>query len=278
MESRGWRDTQDYVRMKGVWKIAIEIFNRHEIKYLMHESKLEGFQSRLGEYMTLDAYNQDHETYSITNLYYDTQDSALIRESINKPAYKEKLRLRSYGVPSTDDRVYVEIKKKVAGLVNKRRTAMTLGQAYAFMQTGYPPQERAGVNLQVLAELSYMTSRLSLSPMLYLAYDRRAYFGIGQEDVRISFDTRVRSRRSDLRLEYGSYGEPLLAPDTWLMEIKVAQAMPLWLTRLLSEYALYPTSFSKYGMEYKRSLANQSARGSVFIMPSAMPQAVMVTV
>jgi len=91
-----------------------------------------------------------------------------------------------------------------------------------------------------------------LEPKLYLAYDRIAYFGINNRDLRITFDTNIRSRRTDLRLELGDYGEPLLDEGVWLMEVKAEKSIPVWLSRMLSENGLFKTSFSKYGTEYKK--------------------------
>ncbi len=235
--------------------MAIEVFNRYENKYLLDTRTFARLESRLAEYMELDAFNQGGKTYSITNLYYDTKDSQLIRTSLSKPRYKEKLRLRAYGVPQAGAEVFVEIKKKFNGLTNKRRSAIALEDAYSFLSTGELPQPEPYVNAQVLREIQYMLSLHQLRPALYLAYDRRAYFGIGEHDLRISFDCNIRTRRTELRLEAGDEGEPLLGPDTWLMEVKSAKSIPLWLARLLSEFSVYPTSFSKYGAEYKGQLA-----------------------
>ncbi len=235
--------------------MAIEVFNRYENKYLLDEKTYARMQTRLADYMELDAYNKLHETYAISNLYYDTEDANLIRTSLSKPKYKEKLRLRAYGVPEMDSIVFLEIKKKFSGLVNKRRTELTLTEAYDFVQTGVLPAEQPYMNRQVLREIQYFLACYDLKPALYLAYDRRAYFGIGQHDLRISFDTNIRTRRHDLRLEAGDTGTPLLRDDQWIMEIKVAQSIPVWLSRLLASYNIYPVSFSKYGTEYKQLVA-----------------------
>ncbi len=254
--------------------MAIEVFNRYENKYMLDADTFEAFRRELSQYMTLDAYNQQQKTYTITNLYYDTPGSQLIRTSLQHPKYKEKLRLRAYGVPSADTPVYVEIKKKVAGLVNKRRSALPLNDAYTFLQTGILPEAQPGQNRQVLREVSYILETRPLHPALYLAYDRIAYFGTDQHDLRVSFDHNICTRRHCLALENGSHGTPLLPDEQWLMEIKTAQSIPLWLCRLLSKYEIYPTHFSKYGTEYQQTLEAKTPQNIYVFTPgtSALPR------
>lgn len=139
---------------------------------------------------------------------------------------KEKLRLRSYGTPGETSPVYVEIKKKVSGLTNKRRCELPLPQGCAFLSTGTLPALTGNMNAQVLREVQYLMEWNEVRPALYLAYDRRAYFGVGEHDLRVSFDRNIRSRRTELALEAGDYGAPLLGPDQWLMEVKSAQSIP----------------------------------------------------
>ena len=234
--------------------MAIEVFNRYENKYIVNSGIFEKLQQKLASYMELDIHNKKQETYTVTNLYYDTKDNHLIRTSLQKPVYKEKLRLRSYGMPDADKPVYVEIKKKVAGLVNKRRSALQLKEAYVFLNSGVLPEVQSYQNVQVLKEIQYILQCYELQPALYLAYDRIAYFGKDEEDLRISFDCNIRMRRNQLALEAGTFGVPLLPEDAWLMEIKVAHSMPVWLCALLAEYQIYPASFSKYGTEYRKML------------------------
>lgn len=241
--------------------MAIEVFNRYEKKFLMGSDTYEKVQDILGEYMELDEYNKTHPFYTISNIYYDTKDNHLIRHSLSKPKYKAKLRLRAYGVPELSDKVYLEIKKKVNGLVNKRRTKIILDEAYEFVETGRKPLLRKFMNRQVVDEIEYFLKIYDLEPKIYLAYDRKAYFGINNRDLRITFDTNIRSRRDQLRLEYGDHGEKLLNDDIWLMEVKAEKSIPLWLSRMLSELKLYKTSFSKYGTEYKKMLSKNIMEG-----------------
>ncbi|MDR3242755.1 MAG: polyphosphate polymerase domain-containing protein [Clostridiales Family XIII bacterium] len=250
--------------------MAIEIFNRYENKYLINEKTFSRICCRLSDYMELDAHNKQRGTYSIANIYYDTEDSHLIRTSLSKPKYKEKLRLRSYGVPGSDSKVYVEIKKKVNKLVNKRRSALKPDEAYAFLHDGIIPAPQSYMNEQVLREIVSILESNTVKPALCISYDRLAYFGIGRHDLRVSFDTNIQTRRYDLRLESGAYGEQLIDADSLIMEIKVAQSIPVWLCRLLSENKVYPVSFSKYGTEYKRMLKRGRER-RIFFIPEIMP-------
>lgn len=251
--------------------MAIEVFNRKESKYIIDEWTKAELQHRLNEQMRPDAYNRTNDTYSITNLYYDTDDSILIRTSLQKPDYKEKLRLRAYGVPGPEDTVFLEIKKKLDGRVYKRRSSIRLSDATVFVATGRLPEPDPGHNRQVLKEIAYLLSVCPLKPMLYLAYERRALIGIDRPDLRISFDTHIRTRRERLSLADGDDGKPLLPEGQWLMEIKSSGNMPLWLAHLLSELKVFPTSFSKYGFEYKSLLAGQPQPDGLITLPPLRP-------
>lgn len=215
--------------------MAIEVFNRYEHKYLLDKKTYKEVIKTIDKHMQLDFYNIDKKPYTIANIYYDTHDDYLIRHSLDKPEYKEKLRLRSYGVPNENSSVYLEIKKKYKGIVNKRRTTLHLDEAYEFLKTGIKPEKKPYMNGQVLNEIEYFLKVYNLEPKLYIAYDRIAYFEKDNPDLRISFDMNIRSRRYDLKLETGDYGDYLLDSQTYLMEIKTALAKPLWLVHMFSE-------------------------------------------
>lgn len=234
--------------------MAMEVFNRFEHKYMMNEEAFRKVLAILDEHMEIDPYNIGHKPYTIANIYFDTPDDYLIRTSLSKPKYKEKLRLRAYGVPELDSKVYLEIKKKFNGKVNKRRTTLKLKEAYEFTATGKAPEPQEYMNAQVLKEIEYFLKIYDLSPKLYLAYDRIAYFEKDNKDLRISFDTNIRTRRYDVMLEKGDYGEGLLPEGIYLMEIKTSLAKPLWLSHMLSELEIKRKSFSKYGTEFKKTI------------------------
>lgn len=239
--------------------MAIEVFNRYEHKYMLERETFEKVLKTMDEHMVMDSHNKGRRPYTIANIYFDTPDDYLIRTSLSKPEYKEKLRLRAYGVPGIDSKVYLEIKKKFNGIVNKRRTTLKLSEAYGFLLSGKPPAPKEYMNCQVTREIEYFLKIYDLYPKLYLAYDRIAYFEKDNNDLRISFDFNIRSRRYDLALEKGDYGDNLLPEGVYLMEIKTSLAKPLWLTNMLSELDIKRKNFSKYGTEFKNTINHEKS-------------------
>jgi hypothetical protein len=234
--------------------MAIEVFNRYETKFLMDTKAYNLLIDEISKRMEPDSYSNGNKFYTICNVYYDIDDNRLIRDSLSKPAYKEKLRLRSYGVPDKSKPVYMEIKKKYNGIVNKRRCSLSIGDAKELIDSHTYPDIKEYTNEQVLNEIYYFTDNYKVSPKVFIAYDRRAFFGKEDSDLRITFDTNIRTRRYNVALEKGDYGTQLLEPGVWLMEVKCSKAMPMWLTEILAQNQIYKTSFSKYGTEYKQFL------------------------
>ena len=233
------------------------VFKRVEKKYLVPESKLKPLMNALSGYLEQEEYGQ----YTICNMYFDTDHYDLIRRSLEKPNYKEKLRLRSYGVPKADTPTFLEIKKKYRGVVYKRRIQLPYHTAAAYLEGGTAPEHG---NVQILNEIDYLIGYYKPKPKLYLSYDRVAFRGREDTSLRITFDENIRSRDTELELAKGNYGVPLFTNGERLMEIKVGTALPLWLTKILSDYEIYPISFSKYGSIY---LKNLQAKGAAACLP-----------
>lgn len=243
--------------------MAIEVFNRTEKKYIISDEMYKILKTQLEEYMEEDEHSRKGGFYSICNIYYDTPNHEIIRNSIEKPAYKEKLRLRSYGVVGSKDKVFLELKKKFNGRVNKRRTLILLEDAYHYLKTKQKPDAVNQMNSQILNEIDFVVQRYpDLQPTLYLSYERNALVGIEDKNFRITFDTNIRTRRYDLGLDKGIYGELLLPRGQWIMEVKMNNSAPLWLAKLLSKYQIYPTSFSKYGTEYTRMIMHKGTEST----------------
>ncbi|MCR5194845.1 MAG: polyphosphate polymerase domain-containing protein [Pseudobutyrivibrio sp.] len=222
------------------------VFDRYEKKYVMDEKTYIAFRKELEAYMLEDQYG----LHTIRNIYYDTECDELIRTSIEGPKYKEKFRIRCYGKPTYDSMCFFEIKKKYKGLVNKRRVAIPMEEAEAFLIDGVQPSNPN----QIFHEIEYFFDHYEIIPKRYIAYDRVALYGIEDPDFRVTFDKNIRSRTTNLTLYVDDDNDYLLHEGERLMEVKIADAMPLWFTQLLSKYQLYSVSFSKYGNFYKRQL------------------------
>lgn len=238
--------------------MAINTFARREIKFLLNMRQYHELLDVINEYMIPDKYCVGGKEYGIYNIYYDTDDDFLIRESLSKPYYKEKIRLRSYYSPaSADDIVFLEIKKKIGGIVTKRRVSMTLGESEEYFATRRKPRSDKYITNQVFRELDVFLDHYNVTPKQYISYRREAFFGKENSDFRLTFDRKLTERRFDLGLDYESYGNFIIEADQRLMEVKVLDAVPEWLVNKLSELNIYKTSFSKYGKAYENFIKNQ---------------------
>lgn len=233
-----------------------EVFRRIEKKYIVDEPTYEKLIKKLDGHFVKDRYYKS----TICNIYYDTPSHQLVRNSIEKPVYKEKLRVRSYGVPNDEDMVFVELKKKYKGVVYKRRIEMTLAQTRDFFAGKDVPHD----NPQIENELKYFLKFYEgIAPAMYLSYDRLAYCGAEDPSLRLTFDTHILYREEQKELDKGIWGKELLPAGVRVMEIKIPNAMPLWLSAILDELEIYPALFSKYGTAYLNEFSEKIHKGKV---------------
>ncbi len=233
--------------------MPIQTFERKEIKFVLDKDQFQSFQPYLEKYMIPDKFCVDGKEYGIYNIYYDTPDYFLIRESLSKPYYKEKLRMRSYMSPAKpDDTTFIEIKKKIGGIVTKRRVTLTLSQAEDYMMRDiHPPDSGKYLQEQVMDEIIDLRRRYPLEPKEYISYQRAAFFGKDDPDFRLTFDRAITARQENLTLASENYGTLLLPETSRLLEAKISGSMPLWLAHTIAELGIHKTSFSKYGRSYQ---------------------------
>lgn len=225
------------------------IFKRYEIKYMLTSSQADELSEIMAEHMYADVHGRN----TICNLYFDTPSFRLIRNSLEKPEYKEKFRIRSYGRADEDAKVFAEIKKKYKKVVYKRRIELKEKQAdkYFCKREGDIPSS------QIKREMDYMFSFYNgLKPRVFISYEREAFYAKDDYDFRVTFDRNILWRQTDLSLKSGVYGSPLLKEGCVLMEVKTALSIPKWMRDFLDENKLYKTSFSKYGAAYETIVLN----------------------
>lgn len=227
-------------------------FKRYEEKYILTSGQYELFIKGMADYMEPDIYGETTNC----NIYYDTDNWELIRKSIEKPVYKEKLRVRSYGIPKAGDPVYIEIKKKYDNVVYKRRISMPSECAESYLAG----DSHLSPGSQIGREIEYFQRFYRTKPKVYIAYDRTSFAGKEDPELRITFDRNIRFRDYALDLRCGDFGENMLPEGTILMEIKIPGTAPLWLAGLLSSTGAKPASYSKYGTYYKEIIMNRKRR------------------
>ena len=219
------------------------VFRRYELKYMLTPEQKEAVRAAMSPYMALDKYGRT----TVRNIYFDTDSYRLIRRSIEKPVYKEKLRIRSYARATAESTVFVELKKKYEGVVYKRRLPLGEAEAMAWVCRETP----CPLDTQISREINYfMDFYGKLSPTVFLSYEREAYYDQSGGDFRVTFDDNVLCRETDINLCSSVYGTPILPEGKVLMELKCSGGIPLWMVEVLSRERIYKTSFSKYGTAY----------------------------
>lgn len=235
--------------------MAIFTFKRYEKKFLVSDVQAKRLIDRLltERGMVLDKYCRDGNVYGIYNLYFDDEENSVINTSLMRPKFKEKLRLRGYSIPETgEETVFLELKRKIRGIVTKRRAILPYSAAMAFVCDGVRPKtDDYSVN-RMLNEIEYFLKHKKVSPKVFISYERLAMTDRLAPTLRITFDSNILTRRYDVDLAKGAGGEPLLAPNEQVMEIKFTNAPPKWLCDILTEEKVFMTHFSKYGNEYSR--------------------------
>lgn len=229
-----------------------ESFARVETKFMLtpdQEEAIEAGLCRRGFSRT------DFGSPAVQSLYYDTPDHRMIRDSLERPLYKEKLRLRAYGPPGAQSTSFVEVKKKYDGVVYKRRVALPLRDAYDGLSRECLPEDAGQVGREAL----WLVKHYGLVPSVVIAYDRHAWFNAREPGVRITFDRNLAFRNHDLDLTSQAENTVFTRPDQRLMEIKTGGTYPLWLTRLLWDTRVKRIHYSKYGYAYQHYIQNRNS-------------------
>ena len=227
------------------------VFKRYEIKYIITLEQKAKVLDAMKPYMKLDKYGRT----TIRNIYYDTDTYLLIRRSIEKSTYKEKLRIRSYGRAAPDSTVFVELKKKYKHVVYKRRLSLPNNEAVGWLSGERHTNKRTQISNEIDYFMDYYGT---LHPTVFLSYEREAFYTNDGSDFRVTFDDNILCRQEDLSLESEVYGTPILPEGMVLMEIKCSGGIPLWMTQVLSKEHIYKTSFSKYGTAYRMLIFPQT--------------------
>ncbi len=227
--------------------MAGEIFSRYELKYLISFDVYQALVERLQGKMVYDKYGDAEGKYNIISLYFDSPDQKIYYETRNKLRFRQKLRMRIYNSATLDDNAYFEVKKKYKKRVNKRRTSINLRDAYQYIYNQLEPNQKISIsNQQIFNEIDSFRNLYDLRPENIVSYDRQAFMGVTDPDLRVTFDYNLRCRKDDLRIEHGPHGYHFVDPNLVVLEVKVNHSVPLWLSRVLSELECPKKSVSKF--------------------------------
>lgn len=242
------------------YNVGMEVFKRHEAKYLITREQKDNFLRELKDELTHSRYYKS----TIENVYLDTENDTLITKSIDKPNFKEKVRVRSYGVPRDEDKVFFEIKtkQKTEGRKNgyKRRIELTLGEYKKWLSNEVgltelkQTEDDKNSDKQVAKELEYLCRHLKLRPRIFIAYERESWEGMENTELRITFDENLRYRTEDLNLDGKKECTRYFGDDekNIIMEIKAKHGLPLTIVKVMNRHKIYPQPFSKYGKIFEK--------------------------
>ncbi|WP_223701248.1 polyphosphate polymerase domain-containing protein [Sutcliffiella deserti] len=245
--------------------MAKEIFTRYELKYLIPNEVYLKLAEAILPYTRFDSFGEEGK-YNIVSLYFDSPNNDIYYETRNKLFFRQKLRLRVYDKVTRTDSAFFEIKQKYKNVVNKRRTKISLQDAYRYLdQEGSSlPTNLAISNPQIMNEVHSFRNLYKLKPEVVVSYDRQAFQGIYDDDLRITFDFNLTCRSQDLHIENGSYGTHFVEPGLVILEVKVTHSVPLWLSRLLSDLECPRKSVSKFCTSIDL-MTEEKSKGGIFL-------------
>ncbi len=217
-----------------------QIFKRWELKYILTIDQYKKLILLMKKHMIQDKYKR----HKISNIYFDTKNYEIIRSSIEKPFYKEKLRIRKY---NDNTSVFIELKKKFNGIVYKRRIEV---EDDILDKNIYNLTQKTQIN----NEINYFLKiHEEIDARVYLSYERDAYYGKIDKEFRMTFDFNIKYRGEGISfLEDKNRDKEVLSREYVLLEVKTAKGLPFWLLDFFSSNKIYKTSFSKYGTAYKK--------------------------
>lgn len=217
------------------------IIDRYEQKYLLTKDNFNYLINLIDDYLVKDKYFKE----TIYNVYFDNDYFEIINRSIDKPIYKEKIRMRSYYKTDNDTNIFLEIKKKYDDTSNKRRVIISYKDYLDYINKNIIPN----CDKQIMSEIDYCFKKYKLKPKIKLVYDRFAYNLKDDDSFRITFDTNVRYNLNEM--DYNIEDDVMFMNDKYIMEIKTFNGIPLWLNKILNKLNIYPTSYSKVGKVYE---------------------------
>ena len=244
---------------------AVRRFNRFELKYLITYQQAEQLRHALAAYVIPDEHGAGNGSYALASLYYDSPDLRCYWEKVDGIKFRRKLRIRCYETSdalSEDTPVFVEIKQRVDRVTQKRRASLRYADALRLCDERQIP-EHVLTDRPVVEEIHAFLWQYDMYPASIVRYQRQAFVGTGYDiGLRVTFDTALTAQADRLRLHEPLAGRPLWDGNWVVMEIKVNERLPYWLTELVAAHNLQVIRVSKYcrSIEVARGWSSAAAR------------------
>ncbi len=228
---------------------TIRTFNRFELKYLVDLQQAAQLRAALRAYVVPDKNGSHNGCYTLSSLYYDSPDLHCYRENADGLKFRRKLRIRRYetGQALTDESpVFLEIKQRFDRVTQKRRIVMPYHEALRLCNDRHIPDHRLD-DRALIEEVYSFLWQYNLRPASIVRYDRQAFTGTKYDaGLRVTFDTSLSFQAHQPHLHEQPCGIPMLPANWAVMEIKVNERIPFWLTDMIAAHNLQRIGFSKY--------------------------------
>lgn len=228
---------------------TIRRFDRFELKYLVPSRVAEGFKQALRARLMPDDHGDSCGCYYISSLYYDSPDFRCYWEKVNGIRFRRKLRIRYYEAsgPLTEGTpVFVEIKQRVNRVTQKRRVLLPYCEALLLCNERQRPLHEPR-DAAVVDEIIGLLWQYDLRPASIVRYARQALVGTEYDvGLRVTLDRDLSYRTGHLHLHEQQSGRQLFPPEWTVVEIKVNERIPYWLSEMIAVYNLNLVRFSKY--------------------------------
>ena len=242
----------------------IRRFNRYELKYVLTHREYLRILNDLEEFLDRDRHAGAEGIYRVASLYYDSLDFSCYRNKVDGIKYRRKLRLRIYK-DSDISHGFVEIKQRINRTVQKRRLRLPIDEAKALCSGEDIGIDRFDtIDRATASEVLYLVQDMGMKPKCIISYHRRPFEGSRYDyGLRITFDTHLKSRIHELDITAECSDRFFLAPDIVVMEVKINEKIPIWLTSIIGAHQCNLQRVSKYCIGIRNGIA-MLGRGKVY--------------
>jgi hypothetical protein len=237
--------------------MVIRRFNRYELKYVVHASRYQPLVDDLMRFLEPDEHGDRDGYYRVVSLYYDSPDYSFYHSKVDGLKFRRKLRVRVY--PGDDIRTvktgFVEIKQRMNRTVQKKRIVLPLPEAMALCNGDYDKPFADEMDAVAANEVLYMVRAMGLRPKCVVSYRRRALVGSRYENgMRVTFDMQLQGRVHALTLTENAHNHYFIPPDWYVLEVKVNERIPDWMTSIIARHECELRRVSKYCAALKNGM------------------------